>query len=180
MGLHEGALLQAPRSIMWCRRRGAISYLQTFMNSEELVRRLANFESVEPSGPASEALIATAEQQLGIQFPTQYRSFLATFGCGGVDSEEFIGLGGPDHLNIAKLASRLRDRTNPLPENLLPLRGDGFGNYDCININQSTNCGEYAIVQWNHEEGEPQKLKVIAISFDQWFESVLVMLEQNK
>jgi len=150
------------------------------MNNEELNQRLANFETVEPSGPVSEDLIATAEQQLGIQFPPQYRAFMSVFGCGGVDSEDFIGLGGPAHLDIAKLALRLRERNNPLPARLLPLRADGFGNYDCLDTNQPTADGEYAIVQWNHEAGEEdQECELLADSFDGWFESILVMIEQN-
>ncbi len=151
----------------------------TIMNSEELNNRLINFESVDPGGPVSEPTIADAEQQLGIRFPPQYRSFISTFGCGGVDSEEFIGLGGPDYLHIVKLTLRLRDRMNSLPVSLLPVRGDGFGNYDCLDTSQPTSEGEYAIVQWNHEAGKSQELVRLADSFDQWFESILIMIEQN-
>lgn len=149
------------------------------MNNEELNQRLANFETVEPSGPVSEEVIAAAEQQLGIQFPPQYRAFLSAFGSGGVDSEDFIGLGGSAHLDIVKLALRLRDKNNPLPARLLPLRSDGFGNYDCFDTNQPTSDGEYAIVQWNHEAGEDQECELLADSFDGWFESILVMIEQG-
>lgn len=120
------------------------------MSNEELNRRLSMFDAVEPSGPASEAQIAAAEDQLGIRFPPQYREFLSNFGSGGVDSEDFIGLNRPEHLNIVKLTSRLRARNNPLPARLLPLRGDGFGNYDCL-VQRPTTHGEFAIVQWNHE-----------------------------
>ena len=149
------------------------------MNKEELNQRLINFETVEPSGPVSEEAITSAERQLGIQFPPQYREFLSAFGSGGVDSEDFIGLGGAEHLDIVKLALRLRSRINPLPSRLLPLRGDGFGNYDCFDINQPTSGGEFAIVQWNHEAGDEQEYKPLAESFDDWFESILVMIEEN-
>jgi antitoxin YobK len=149
------------------------------MNNEELNQRLAHFETVEPSGPVSESLIAAAEQQLGVQFPPQYRAFLSVFGSGGVDSEDFIGLGGPEHLDIAKLVLRLRDRNNPLPARLLPIRGDGFGNYDCFDTDQPTSQGEYAIVQWNHEAGAVQECERLYDSFDDWFESVLVMIKEN-
>ena len=150
------------------------------MNSEELNQRLAKFEIVEPIGPASEEMIAAAEHHLGIQFSPQYRSFLSNFGSGGVDSEDFIGLGGPEHLDIVKLAFRLRNRNNPLPAHLLPLRGDGLGNYDCFDMSQPTSHGEYPIVQWNHEAGEVQECELLAGSFDDWFESILVMMEQNE
>jgi hypothetical protein len=150
------------------------------MNNKELNQRLANFEIVQPSGPVSEAAMSAAEQQLGIQFPPQYRAFLSAFGCGGVDSEDFIGLGGPEHLDIVKLALRLRKRTNPLPARLVPLRSDGFGNYDCLDTDQPTSKGEYAIVQWNHEAGENQECERLAESFDDWFESVLMIIEENR
>lgn len=149
------------------------------MNNEQLNQRLANFEIVEPSGSVSEAAIVAAEQELGIQFPPQYRAFLSAFGSGGVDSEDFIGLGGPEHLDIVKLVVRLRNRNNPLPERLLPLRSDGFGNYDCLDINRPTEQGEFSIVQWNHEAGEDQECEMLADSFDDWFESVLAVIEQN-
>ena len=149
------------------------------MSTKELNHRLANFETIDSSGPVPEATIVAAEQQLGIQFPPQYRSFLSLFGCGGIDSEEFIGLGGPDHLNIVKLTLRLRAKINSLPIYLLPLRNDGFGNYDCFDTRGLTERGEFMIVQWNHEGGEDQYLEVLSDSFDQWFESLLVMIEQT-
>ncbi len=125
-------------------------------------------------------MIAAAEQQLGIHFPPQYRAFLSAFGSGGVDSEDFIGLGGAEHLDVAKLALKLRNRNNSLPTRLIPLRSDGFGNYDCLDTDQQTSQGEYAIVQWNHEAGADQECELLADSFDAWFESVLVLIEQNR
>ncbi len=149
------------------------------MNNNELNQRLATFDVVELNGPVSEAQIATAEEQLGMGFPPQYREFLSNFGSGGVDSEDFIGLNGPDYLDIVKLTSRLRARNNPLPLWLLPLRSDGFGNYDCLDLQQPTTYGEFSVVQWNHEAGENQQCEVLAQSFDTWFESVLRMIEEN-
>ena len=100
-------------------------------------------------------------------------------GCGGVDTEDFIGLGGPDYLNIVKLMPKLQDRNNKFPNNLLPLRGDGFGNYDCLAFDVPTQNSEVAIVQWNHEGSSAQVMEVLANDFEQWFESILLMIEED-
>lgn len=149
------------------------------MKSNELMERVAGFEFVDFVGPASSEVIEAASNQLGVLFPPQYYEFLSSFGCGGVDSEEFVGLGGPEHLDIVKLTARLRSRHNPLPSNLLPLRGDGYGNYDCLDLNQVMPTGELAIVQWLHDGGKNQHLVVLADSFDHWFETILEMMEAN-
>jgi len=145
------------------------------MNAEEFRTKLATYEDVDLRGGVDEAQVDEAEEALGCQLPPQYRSFLLICGCGGIGPEDFVGLGGPDHLNVVNLTSMLRKRQNALPENLLPLRGDGFGNYDCIDLLESTNNGECAIVQWNHEGGVPD---VLAGSFDEWFESILNLINE--
>ncbi len=149
------------------------------MNNEELKQRLASLEVVEPHGPASADMIKAAEKQLGTQFSPQYCAFLSTFGGGAIGSEDFIGLGGPPHLDIRRITLRLRQKNSPLPTRLLPLRGDGFGNYDCLDTKQPTFDGEYAVVQWNHEAGADQTCELLAESFDGWFESILVMIEET-
>ncbi|SKB09576.1 SMI1-KNR4 cell-wall [Prosthecobacter debontii] len=149
------------------------------MNIENIKTRLGEFGEVEFSGSVSEQVITDAENEFGFTFPPEYREFLAQFGSGGVDSEEFIGLGGPDHLDIVKLTKRLRERSNSLPTHLLPLRGDGFGNYDCLDLNKPTTNGEFAIVIWNHEAGKNQSYEILAKSFGVWFESILNLIEKQ-
>lgn len=145
------------------------------MNADEYRSRLASYDDVDLQGPIDAAQVEEAEESLKCQLPPEYRSFLLACGCGGIGPEDFIGLGGPDHLNVVKLTSTLRNRQNALPKNLLPLRGDGFGNYDCIDLSKPTNNGECYIVQWNHEGGVPE---VLASSFDEWFESMLVLINE--
>ncbi len=128
------------------------------MNAEEFRDRLASYDDVDLRGPVDEAQVDEAEKALGCQLPPQYKSFLLICGSGEIGPEDFVGLGGPDHLHIVKLTSRLRNRQNPLPENLLPLRADGFGNYDCIDLSKPTSNGECSIIQWNHEGGRARSL----------------------
>ena len=154
-------------------------FTRTTLNQEYLGTRLRNFDAVEFCGPVSETTIAAAERAIGVCFPRQYRTFLTLCGCGGIGSEDFIGLGGAEHLNIAKLAVRLRSRHNSLPGHLLPIRGDGFGNYDCLDTRLVGNDGECAVVQWNHEGGADQHCKHLADCYDSWFESMLIMMEER-
>ena len=68
---------------------------------------------------------------------------LLKFGAGYVTSEELIELGGAKHLDVAWLARDLRSRkaatAKALPAMLIPVRADGFGNYDCIDTLEA-NC----------------------------------------
>lgn len=149
------------------------------MNIEVVAKRISRLESVDLVGKVPDALIARAEEILGVRFPPQYRDFLSAFGCGGVDSEQFIGLGGDDYLDIVKLSRRLREGPNPLPSRLLPLRADGFGNYECFDTSRPTEAGEFAIVEWNHEGGPDHDCRVLAESYGEWFDSVLTMIEND-
>lgn len=149
------------------------------MDTKEIKTRLLDFEFVDFAGPQAEEAVRDAEVNLGVTFPPSYRVFLKEFGAGGVESEEVVGLGGPDHLDIVKLTKRLRERDNHLPDCLLPLRNDGFGNYDCIHLDLEGDNKERAIVQWNHDGGLNQDYDVISPSFSSWFESLLVMIEEE-
>lgn len=149
------------------------------MDTKAIKTRLLDFDVVDFVGPQAEETVKDAEVNLRVTFPPGYRAFLKEFGAGGVESEEIVGLGGPDHLDITKLAKRLRERTNHLPDYLLPLRNDGFGNYDCINLDLQGADKECAIVQWNHEGGAEQDCDVISPSFSSWFEALLVMIEEE-
>ena len=150
------------------------------MKIQQIKERLTSFDDVDFAGAQSPEKIDAAEQLLGVQFPPDYRRFLLEFGCGGVDSEEFIGLGGDDHLSVVKLTKRLRDRSNRPPDNLLPVRADGFGNYDCIDFNRPAPNGEYCVVQWSHEGGIEQHHELLATSYGEWFESILQLIEEDR
>jgi hypothetical protein len=96
------------------------------MNINIIYRELASFDDVEFFGGVSENSVNVAEAELGLCFPPDYKIFLQEFGSGYVSSEEFIGLGGPKHLDVVWLTKELRGRSsNPLPHRMIPLRNDG-------------------------------------------------------
>lgn len=148
------------------------------MNWKEIKERLKEFDT-EFAGSQSDDTLLAAENAIGQRFPSSYRTFIAEFGCGTIDSEEIIGLGGPDHLSMIKLKAILGSRSRKLPNYLLPIRADGFGNYDCIDLRKSTEDGEYEIVLWNHDDPNAENHQTIARAFLIWFDGLMDMIEED-
>jgi len=145
----------------------------------ELIHLIENFEDVEFSGPISQDKIDLASRELSINFPLQYREFLSYLGSGSISSESFIGLGGPRHLDVVWLTKTMRAKkgTRSFGEHLLPVRSDGYGNYDCIDTSQPTSESEFAIVEWLHDGSDFQGNRILATSYFNWFYSMLKMLK---
>jgi len=148
------------------------------MNWDELLQALREFEDADFSGGVDDAQIDAAAEKIGLMFPRGYRRFLHHFGSGGIESEEFIGLGGPAHLDVIERVVDLRAKPGPsvFPRTLIPVRADGFGNYDCIDTLQPTHDGEFAVVQWLHDGGNEQRMEVLGESYVDWFGSMLKLL----
>jgi hypothetical protein len=122
-------------------------------------------ELKEPRPPAPAEALAETEQRLaslGRPLPASYRAFLAeqdggrpvrnTFTFEQQDREQssrvaaFLGvLPAPDG-DLAGAAGRLGD----IPPGLLPIAGDEFGNYVCIDVRDG---GDGPVLFWDHEEG---------------------------
>jgi len=149
------------------------------MNWHDLIRELEGFDEREFFGPVREQEVIHAEEELGCSFPPEYRQFLLELGAGSVSSESFVGLGGPKYLDVVWMTRTLRQKStkHPFPSQFLPLRTDGFGNYDCIDTSQPTTKGEYAIVEWIHEAGG-QKGRTVAQGWFEWFHSILQMIRE--
>jgi len=150
------------------------------MTMEAIKRRLAGFDEVHFYGPILPEDIYSAERDLGIAFSPEYRQFLGAYGCGSIESEEFIGLGGPEHLDIVKLKQRLSVRRSALPSHLLPIRMDGAGNYDCFDVRNPAKNAEFPIVEWTHDGGAVQECRVLASSFFEWLESMFSLIEEAR
>lgn len=150
------------------------------MNIDEITQVIGTFEFTDFVEPVGLDLIDAAESELGHPLSREYREFLNRFGCGGVESEEFIGLGGKPHLNVVQMHKDLMQRLRPLPARLIPIRADGFGNYDCIDTSISTSDGDFAVVQWIHDNGPHQVLEQLATSYFEWFVSILELIEQEE
>lgn len=150
------------------------------MKLTDLIQEIGTFEETEFFGPTEIVVIDSASKELCLTFPSQYKEFLATLGSGSISSESFIGLGGPRHLNVVWLTKTLRSKTGSrtFPKYLLPIRSDGYGNYDCIDTSQPTSDDEFAIVEWLHDGSDLLKDKILANSFFEWFSLVLQMLKE--
>lgn len=148
------------------------------MNWNELKTRLKQFDT-DFAGPQLNDILLAAEHVIGQSFPRSYRNFIVEYGCGAIDSEEIIGLGGPDHLSVLKLKSIFESRSRKMPNYLLPIRADGYGNYDCIDLRKPTENDEYEIVLWNHDDPNAQNYQTLSRSFAGWLDGLLDMIEAD-
>jgi antitoxin YobK len=149
------------------------------MDFQQIALEIETFEAREFHGGVDDSLIDRASAAIGLPFPPTYREFLRRLGCGYVSFQEFIGLGGPDHLDVVKetLQQRERSGTSRFPLHLIPVLSDGFGNYECIDTASPTDGGEFNVVNWLHDGGDEQDCEVIAESYLAWFRSVLQMIK---
>ena len=90
-----------------------------------------------------------------------------------------IGLGGKPHLNVVQMHTDLLRKARPFPTHLIPLRGGGFGNYDCLDTLMPTANGEFAVVQWLHDADLSHPPEPLASSYFAWFNSILDMLGED-
>jgi cell wall assembly regulator SMI1 len=147
------------------------------MNIDDFESAISKVEFVDLIGAVNQASIIRASQDLGITLPTQYQSFIERFGCGGVGSESIIGLGGANHLNFAFMAQLLRTKhPYEFPATFIPIRGDGYGNYDCIDLESVNDAGEPAIVEWLHDGG---RRRLLASDFFSWLDELVDLANEG-
>ena len=101
--------------------------MMTIIEEYELVLSKASI-----AGPASDEMIAAAEQQLAIRFPAPYRKFLKKYGAAvGVGFEiaglyESSGDGPPMWQHVVKMSEQFKRFTKEyLPATLVPICDDG-------------------------------------------------------
>lgn len=140
------------------------------MDFATLKPRLEQHPTNDLGGGATAAQIRAAERELGVALRGSYRSFLHSFGWGGVDDIEIFGLGAdvPRHLNLVEVTKSERNEAQPpLPVSLIPVMNDGAGNLYCLDASE-TYREEYAVVFWDHEAGGDQEPEQVAGDFAQW------------
>ncbi len=148
------------------------------MNLEEFESALSKVEFVDLIGSVDQASIFKAGQNLGVTLPTQYKSFIERFGGGGIGPESIIGLGGSDHLDFEFMTSLLRTKhPATFPKTFIPIRSDGFGNYDCIDLESVNEAGENAIVEWSHDGG-PRR--ILAGDFFSWLDELMALVYEGQ
>lgn len=143
----------------------------------DIMNRTQTFAHYHFCGGVDQQAINNAATELGVIFPNQYINYLLRMGSGYVESEEFIGLGGDAHLNVIKLTNQMRCEIDSFPFSYIPLRHDGYGNYDCIDVLRSVNCAydKCIIVEWLHDN-ELQEGRVLADSLYSWMNSILDLI----
>jgi|GEM_PF-3776109 len=131
-----------------------------------IYRKLANIGSC--GNPASQNMICEFVKLFGGSIPLSYKNYLYTFGWIDCESLELYGLGAgiPSYLDIRKiLLFEREDSGNKLPESLLPIYNDGFGNLICIKCDGPDSD---KMVKWEHESGDQL---IFCTSFQLWIES---------
>ena len=150
------------------------------MNFETIKTEIESFDFFDFTGGVEDTIINEASNAIALPFPPEYREFLKQLGAGGVSSEEFIGLGGADHINVVMIFNHLREpsKFSVFPESFIPIRSDGYGNYDCIDTKSPTSMGEFKIVAWLHDGGDNQVCEELSTSYWEWFLSILDMVRE--
>ena len=151
------------------------------MDFSMINKGLESFELYEFSGGVDTSDIEVACNLLNLPFPPEYKEFLQKLGSGYVESEGFIGLGGEQYLNILNICQILSvpSKHSSFPKYFIPISSDGYGNYDCINTNAATDNGEFEIVYWLHDGGETQNCEILARSYWEWFNSIMIEIREE-
>jgi hypothetical protein len=130
------------------------------------------------SGGVPRSTIDAAEAAIRLRFPPSYVGFLRSHGSGFIEHHELFGLGGPRHLDVVEETLHLRSRSkiSRFPESFIPVLGDGFGNFECLDSSNTDGSGELPVVQWLHDGGDRQQPSVLASSYDQWLRRLVVQI----
>jgi cell wall assembly regulator SMI1 len=118
---------------------------------------------------ATDSEIAAAERELGVTFPSVFRSYLAEFGFLEFGSAEFYGLGAgvPAHLNLVRNTVAERTEFHPhIPSHLIPFMPNGGGDHYCVDL--SARADDPPVVFWNHELDTAQQPEQLADTFSSW------------
>jgi cell wall assembly regulator SMI1 len=131
----------------------------------ELLRR-----SDERGVGATEAEIASAENQFGARLPESYRAYIRQVGWLSAGPNEYLGIGPgtPSHLNLIQIVADERDRLGPgLPATLVPLRSDGGGNLYALDLSRGS-LVDAPVVFFEHDALKAD-LRQVAPTLDDWF-----------
>jgi hypothetical protein len=119
------------------------------------------------SGPATEAVVATAESTLGLRFPPSYRQFLTRYGASLCSGFEIYGLPPdpgageqPQWPDVTE--STLRLRPNCLPENSVQISHDGMDHGYFLECSLTDASFEGAVIEWGPRHGGG---KIVADTF---------------
>ena len=142
--------------------------------------------------PPTDKEVAAVERRFGHSFPDSYKAFVKEFGCialegsvglalsGSLASESIEIFFGISYGHIYDLSGILDRYAGRLPEPLLPIAQDAFGNLVCIAVYGRH---EGHVFFWNHDgeriphHGGPipwENVTLVADDFDQFIDSLVI------
>ena len=141
--------------LLWCARPSKIGpYWQVILETNtELAFNLIRLNAPPGTiaGPVEDAAIDDAEEELSVKFPSEYRSFLKSFGA--LRWPEYVcGLGNrlyPAQRVVAITKEERYEMEPNLPGHLIPVSPDGWGNHYCLDVSQASD-DRCPVVLWDH------------------------------
>jgi hypothetical protein len=136
------------------------------MNYSKVDSAIKSCTPLDISGSVDDIRIEAASKKIGVSFPADYVLFLRRYGTIQMGSEEVFGLGGEPHLDIAFQCENASKDQLSWPPNSIPLRTDGFGNYDLLIVQTDIpEDSQYTIFEWHHDDGNT---RFLAATLDSW------------
>ena len=122
-------------------------------------------------GPVYEAIVASAEESLGVALPEQYRDFLLRYGSGLVGSYEIYGLGGPPNRvpSLLWLIEDLQRSGLHRPKSVIPFHAEGDGDYSAVLAEPLCGQPAGAVVYWSPRQDDVLDVKPAYASLNDWF-----------
>lgn len=115
------------------------------------------FELIERSGtrghffgPMPEERVRSAEERLGVRFPSSHRQFVRRYGSGDVWGEEFFGLTPNDRGVPSAVWMTLEHRKEGLPDWMIVVQDAGAPWIYCLDTSQAE-AGEAPVVMWGRD-----------------------------
>lgn len=85
---------------------------------KEIVQIVNSLRGILSLKPATALQIADAEQQLGVNFPDEYKEYLATFGAIMADGIELTGIAQSDHRNVITVTKKEWELNPQIPHTM--------------------------------------------------------------
>lgn len=132
--------------------------LQDYQSAKVLIEETGG----DLEGLKSEALVASAEQALGMKFPPSYRRFLLELGCGDIAGLEIFGLIDENFEDSAVpngIWLTLNERQNTELDHAYILIGDGGdGTYYAIDTRSADKFGENPVVRLSVDGAQAESI----------------------
>lgn len=137
-------------------------------------------DSTVAGGKVNDLDIINAEQELGLQLPADYKTFLIEFNGIIIQSDEIFGINTSySHLDILQIYIREHTEVEyPMPNHLIPFSPNGRGDHYCFDISAIDSNGICPILfwQWDYSFFNPHDIDKTHNSFTDWLKELLTDL----